>query len=93
MIIDRLSSKQSEEELNRLNEHLDEYAAKGYRTLCFATADIDEQFYNGWAEEFRAASLALEDREKRLAEAAEKIERDLKLLGATAIEDKLQDVS
>lgn len=38
------------------------------------------------------ASISLEDRENRLAEAADRIERELILIGATAIEDKLQDV-
>ncbi|KAI1710667.1 cation transport ATPase (P-type) domain-containing protein [Ditylenchus destructor] len=78
-------------DLNNLKEHLDEYACKGYRTLCFATATIDEQFYQDWASDFRSASLALDGRDQKLADAAEKIERNLKLVGATAIEDKLQD--
>ncbi|KAI1710341.1 cation transport ATPase (P-type) domain-containing protein [Ditylenchus destructor] len=91
IIIDRLSPDQDQNDLNALKDHLDEYATKGYRTLCFATATIDEQFYQDWANEFRSASLALDSREKKLADAAEKIERNLKLAGATAIEDKLQD--
>ena len=33
----------------------------------------------------------MEDREERIAEASAEIERDLRLLGATAIEDRLQD--
>lgn len=39
------------------------------------------------------ASISLENREARLAEAAEQIEKDMILIGATAIEDKLQDAS
>jgi hypothetical protein len=39
---------------------------------------------------YHAASVALEDREARVAAAAEKVETDLELLGATAVEDKLQ---
>lgn len=35
------------------------------------------------------AKLALQDREKKLAEVYEKIERDFILLGATAVEDRL----
>lgn len=34
------------------------------------------------------AKLALQDRDKRLAEAYDLIERDLILLGATAVEDR-----
>jgi magnesium-transporting ATPase (P-type) len=40
----------------------------------------------------QAASVALENRGQRIAEVAEEIERDLVIVGATAIEDKLQDV-
>lgn len=36
----------------------------------------------------QAAKVALQDREKKLAEAYEQIERDLVLLGATAVEDR-----
>ncbi len=39
---------------------------------------------------YHVASVALEDREAKIAAAAEKIEADLELLGATAVEDKLQ---
>ena len=42
---------------------------------------------------YRAAKTALQDRDAGLDAAAELIERDLLLLGATAIEDKLQEVS
>ena len=34
--------------------------------------------------------MALEDREQRMAAVSEKLELDLELLGATAVEDKLQ---
>ena len=36
-------------------------------------------------------SIAMEDREKKLDDVYEEIEQNLTLLGATAIEDKLQD--
>ena len=39
----------------------------------------------------RAAETATEDRKGRLAEAAALIERDFEIVGATAIEDRLQD--
>jgi hypothetical protein len=41
----------------------------------------------------QAASIALDDREERLEQVAESIEVDLQLIGASAIEDKLQNVS
>lgn len=40
---------------------------------------------------YNEASIALEDREEKIAVVSDEIERDLRLLGATAIEDRLQD--
>ncbi len=39
----------------------------------------------------RAATTALQDREGALERAAEEVEVDMTIVGATAIEDKLQD--
>ena len=42
--------------------------------------------------QYREASTAINNRNELVAEVAERIERNLILLGATGIEDKLQDV-
>ena len=42
--------------------------------------------------QYREASTAINNRHELVAEVAERIERNLILLGATGIEDKLQDV-
>ena len=47
--------------------------------------------FQNWKKTFYKASTALQGREQKLEEAAQIIERDLTLLGASAIEDKLQD--
>ena len=62
----------------------------GLRTLCLGVVDIDEETYQDWSEKYYTASTALEDREKKVDAASELIERNMNLLGATAIEDKLQ---
>ncbi|VDP00822.1 unnamed protein product [Soboliphyme baturini] len=72
-------------------KHLEEFASHGYRTLCLARADISEEFYQEWRKKYYEASISIEQREKKLSDAAELIEQNLILLGATAIEDKLQD--
>lgn len=71
--------------------HLNNFARAGYRTLCFAYVDISESFYKTWNEEYLIASALLMDREAAKNKVAEKIERQLKLIGVTAIENKLQD--
>ncbi len=45
-----------------------------------------------WLVRYREASTAINNRNQLVANVAEKIEQDLILLGATGIEDKLQDV-
>ena len=40
---------------------------------------------------YNEATIALEDREEKIAAVSDEIEHDLRLLGATAIEDRLQD--
>jgi magnesium-transporting ATPase (P-type) len=47
--------------------------------------------FQEWKNTHHKASTALHDRETRLEEAADLIEIGLRLVGATAIEDKLQD--
>ncbi|KRZ58273.1 putative phospholipid-transporting ATPase IA [Trichinella nativa] len=89
VIYERLASNQLYSDITL--DHLKEFAASGYRTLCFARADINEEFYVEWNKKFCEASVALHEREKKLEAVAELIEKDLKLLGATAIEDKLQE--
>ena len=44
-----------------------------------------------WQQQYVAAKTAIQDRDAKVAEVAELIERDLVLLGCTAIEDKLQE--
>lgn len=71
--------------------HLEHFAAEGLRTLVFAVADIPEQVYQDWSNTYHKASIAIQDREQKIEEAADLVENNLRLLGATAIEDKLQD--
>ena len=50
-----------------------------------------ESYYEEWAERYHEATVALDDREEKVGAVCEEIEQDLRLLGATAIEDKLQE--
>lgn len=73
-------------------EHIGEYADAGLRTLVLAYRELDEEEYDEFNHEFTEAKNSLSaDREDMIEEVAEKIERDLILLGATAVEDKLQN--
>lgn len=67
------------------------FASEGLRTLCLAYRVLDPSEYEEWAEEYHQAEVSLDNREENIDAAAAKIECNLSLLGATAIEDKLQD--
>lgn len=72
-------------------EHIEEFSTEGLRTLLYSFRWMSATEYDQWSEEYREAKIALIDRSKKLEEVGEKIEINLQLLGATAIEDKLQE--
>ncbi|XP_042498744.1 probable phospholipid-transporting ATPase 8 isoform X3 [Macadamia integrifolia] len=72
-------------------DHIDRYSAAGLRTMVIAYRLLDEQDYAIWREDFFKAKTSVSaDRDTLVDAAADKIERELILLGATAVEDKLQ---
>lgn len=72
-------------------EHLEMFAQEGLRTLCIAQRELSEDEYQAWNKEHDLAAAAVSDREEKLEKVADAIERELTLLGGTAIEDRLQD--
>ncbi|KAK1337485.1 hypothetical protein QTO34_002114 [Cnephaeus nilssonii] len=70
---------------------LDVFANETLRTLCLCYKEIEEKEFEEWNKKFMAASVASTNRDEALDKVYEEIEKDLILLGATAIEDKLQD--
>lgn len=65
-----------------------------FSTRGFLSSDwwhtIDDD-YSLWSHRYHEATIALENREEQIEEVSNELEQDLRLLGATAIEDKLQD--
>ncbi|KAG9815854.1 aminophospholipid-translocating P4-type ATPase, partial [Aureobasidium melanogenum] len=72
-------------------DHLEMFAREGLRTLCIAQRELDEEEYQLWNKQHDIAAAAIQNREEKLEEVSDAIERDLTLLGGTAIEDRLQD--
>lgn len=73
-------------------QHLEEYAAEGLRTLCLSMREVPEEEFKEWQQVYNEAATTMGgNRAEELDKAAELIEHDFTLLGATAIEDKLQD--
>ncbi|KAI0403704.1 hypothetical protein F4802DRAFT_570734 [Xylaria palmicola] len=71
-------------------KHINQYATEGLRILLFGYRYMSNSEYEEWNSIFNTATTSLVDRQKRIEEAAEIIERDFELAGASAIEDKLQ---
>lgn len=73
-------------------QHLEDYASDGLRTLCLAMREVPEDEFQQWYQIYdKAATTVGGNRADELDKAAELIEKDFYLLGATAIEDRLQD--
>ncbi|CAH1415133.1 unnamed protein product [Lactuca virosa] len=72
--------------------HLANYAEDGLRTMAFAYRKIKDLEYEEWSSTFAKAKATIgPEREELLENASEIIEKDLVLLGAVAVDDKLQD--
>jgi phospholipid-translocating ATPase len=84
------SGLDDQEIFSRCFRHLDEFATEGLRTLVFAHKYLSEQEYRFWKRQFDDAQTSLVDRQERIEETGELIEQSLELIGASAIEDKLQ---
>lgn len=76
---------------SQTKDHIKKYAEAGLRTMLIAYRELGEEEYELWEEEFSKAKKSVTAEHDVLVDAvADKIERDLILLGATAVEDKLQ---
>ncbi|XP_022144115.1 phospholipid-transporting ATPase 1-like isoform X2 [Momordica charantia] len=86
-----LESEREELIKNATQNHLREYSLEGLRTLVVAARDLTDSEFELWQSRYEDASTSLTERAVKLRQTAALIETNLKLLGATAIEDKLQD--
>jgi len=92
IMFDRLSAA-GESEKEGYNKQLDVYARTGLRTLVMAQKNLTDEDFNAFNEQMQEEinnpdSQSLEDRKEALYDS---LERDLDIVGASAIEDKLQE--
>ncbi|KAK7301524.1 hypothetical protein RJT34_12390 [Clitoria ternatea] len=91
VMFERLSEKGREFEEKTL-EHVRQYADAGLRILILAYRELDEEEYKEFDNKFyEVKNSVTEDQESLIEELSDQIERNLILLGATAVEDKLQN--
>ena len=91
VIYSRLRPGEQQQLRKLTGEHLEMFAREGLRTLCIACKELNEDEYQAWNKEHDLAAAAIVDREDKLETVSDAIERDLTLLGGTAIEDRLQE--
>uniref|UniRef100_A0A1I8HXH3 Phospholipid-transporting ATPase n=1 Tax=Macrostomum lignano TaxID=282301 RepID=A0A1I8HXH3_9PLAT len=71
--------------------HMEQYSVAGLRTLCLAVRYLDEAEYADWLAEYTLAQRRIQGREAAMARAFDRLEAGLELLGATGVEDRLQE--
>ncbi|CAD8079154.1 unnamed protein product [Paramecium primaurelia] len=85
----------SKEELNKNEYHqlvqrLQEYGKIGLRTLVLSKRKLSKQEYEEWHKRYQLATQQIENREEKMQVLQDELEKNYEILGATAIEDKLQ---
>ncbi|CAD8070330.1 unnamed protein product [Paramecium sonneborni] len=73
-----------------IDKKLDMFSRKGLRTLCLAMKVLDEQQFNQFSKAMND-TLGGNETEKQQTELINQMEKNLTLIGATAVEDKLQE--
>ncbi|KAJ0032337.1 hypothetical protein NQD34_002418 [Periophthalmus magnuspinnatus] len=90
VILERLQKDCPHQE--RTEIALEVFSESCLRTLCVAVRSVSEEVWEKWSKSLSQASeMILSEREVVLDQLYDEMERDLLLLGLTAIEDRLQE--
>ena len=92
IIEERLSKKTPKSILKQCKYYVNKFSALGFRTLFIAMKILSQEEYNKFSLALKEAQMSLENKEQKVAEIYEAIEKNLFLLGTTIVEDKLQDL-
>uniref|UniRef100_A0A2K6EIA5 Phospholipid-transporting ATPase n=1 Tax=Propithecus coquereli TaxID=379532 RepID=A0A2K6EIA5_PROCO len=76
---------------SKTQNFLNMYAVEGLRTLCIAKRVLSKEEYACWLQSHLEAESSVDNREELLFQSAIRLETNLHLLGATGIEDRLQE--
>ena len=71
--------------------HVDQCAMSGLRTLTVAMKEMSPMELSSFEKALQQAMISMDRREGRILEVFDLVEDNLVVLGATAVEDKLQD--
>ena len=89
----------NDQEMNKVTyQHVEQYSIEGLRCLMVAVAVIEEENFQNWSKHYDEANTDLAEIEKKkrgetndIETLEDLIERGLHIIGATGIEDKLQE--
>ncbi|KZV96713.1 phospholipid-translocating P-type ATPase [Exidia glandulosa HHB12029] len=92
VVYSRLATDHDQGVKEQTRADLDEFANEGLRTLCVARRYIGEEEYRDWERRYDAAlAIVGEERDEEVEKVSDEVECGLEILGATALEDKLQE--
>ena len=77
--------------VNKTQQHVNNYSKDGLRILLMAKRVLTPQEYSDWSQKQQDINLSLDNLDRRIQENYSRIECNLTLLGATGIEDRLQE--
>uniref|UniRef100_A0A8B9KVX8 Phospholipid-transporting ATPase n=1 Tax=Astyanax mexicanus TaxID=7994 RepID=A0A8B9KVX8_ASTMX len=89
IILERLRKGSPHQESTE--QALEAFAQSCLRTLCVAVRCVSEAQWMEWSHALSQAAMATTHRETMLEEVYEQMEKELTMLGVTAIEDRLQE--
>lgn len=75
----------------KIKTYANQFSTRGFRVLLMAFKYISKKEFKTWKKLYDKAATEIENRESSLAEVAALVEKDLYLIGCTAVEDALQD--
>ncbi len=90
-LLKRLSGDSNQLFVSSAKKYVDYFSERGYRTLFVGMKVINIKDWTSWNKKLEDASLLNRNKDKLIESLYEEIESNIYLLGATIVEDKLQD--
>jgi phospholipid-transporting ATPase len=91
IILQRLHQEGKKEFLDQAKNYVNYFSNKGFRTLFVGMKILHEDEYETWKNKLNEANLNLENRKTLVDQVYEEVESKIHLIGATIVEDKLQE--
>lgn len=90
-ILKILSEKTNQNFLSQSKRYVEYFSQYGYRTLLVGMKVLDIKEYENWNQKLKEANLDIVNKSTLIEERMYEIEKGCYLIGATIVEDKLQD--